>query len=280
LSTGGFGGGTGGLGGAGGFGGAQPGQQGYNPQGTTGLGAAGGLGGAAAGRSSFANRLQQIVNRAATSGDIVVLGNTKIIADERTNSLLIFASKTDINTIKDIVEKLDVVLAQVIIEALVLEVGLNDNYQFGISYLQRRKDLGGGSEGAGGIINSPPGIPIGDITQITGSNACRAVSATSQNGATSMSRFARRPVTDALASCPGPVCRRPMPLKQICSSVKRVPTQRAVSSAVSMEVILRSSSFKSVSRFPSCRSSILMGLWSWTSAKKSRTSAHPSRFRA
>jgi general secretion pathway protein D len=171
LSTGGFGGGTGGLGGAGGFGGAQPGQQGYNPQGTTGLGAAGGLGGAAAGRSSFANRLQQIVNRAATSGDIVVLGNTKIIADERTNSLLIFASKTDINTIKDIVEKLDVVLAQVIIEALVLEVGLNDNYQFGISYLQRRKDLGGGSEGAGGIINSPPGIPIGDITQITGSNA-------------------------------------------------------------------------------------------------------------
>ena len=169
LSTGGFGG--GGVGGAGGFGGAQPGQTGYNPQGTTALGTGGGLGSGAAGRSSFANRLQQIVNRAATSGDIVVLGNTKIIADERTNSLLIFASKSDIVTIRDIIEKLDVVLAQVIIEALVLEVGLNDNYQFGVSYLQRRKDLGGGSEGAGGIINSPPGLPISDITQITGSNA-------------------------------------------------------------------------------------------------------------
>jgi len=169
LSTGGFGG--GGAGGAGGFGGAQPGQPGYNPQGTTALGAGGGLGGGAAARSSFAGRLQQIVNRAATAGDIVVLGNTKIIADERTNSLLIFASKSDIATIKDIIEKLDVVLAQVIIEALVLEVGLNDNYQFGVSYLQRRKDLGGGSEGAGGIINTPPGLPISDITQITGSNA-------------------------------------------------------------------------------------------------------------
>jgi general secretion pathway protein D len=168
LSTGGFGG--GGPGGAGGFGGAQPGQPGYNPQGTTALGAGGGLGSGAAARSSFAGRLQQIVNRAATSGDIVVLGNTKIIADERTNSLLIFASKSDIATIRDIVEKLDVVLAQVIIEALVLEVGLNDNYQFGVSYLQRRKDLGGGSEGAGGIINTPPGTPLSDITQITGSN--------------------------------------------------------------------------------------------------------------
>ena len=152
LSTGGFGGG-GGLGGAGGFGGGQPGQPGYNPQGTTGLGAGGGLGSGAAARSSFAGRLQQIVNRAATAGDIVVLGNTKIIADERTNSLLIFASKSDINTIRDIIEKLDVVLAQVIIEALVLEVGLNDDFEFGISYLQRRKALGGGAEGAGAIIN-------------------------------------------------------------------------------------------------------------------------------
>ena len=157
LSTGGFGGG-GGPGGAGGFGGGQPGQPGYNPQGTTGLGAGGGLGTGAAGRSSFAGRLQQFVNRAATAGDIVVLGNTKIIADERTNALLIFASKSDIVTIRDIIEKLDVVLAQVIIEALVLEVGLNDDFEFGISYLQRRKALGGGAEGAGAIINpvSPP----------------------------------------------------------------------------------------------------------------------------
>jgi len=172
LSTGGAGG--FGAGGAGGFGGGQPGQPGYNPQGTTTMGTGGGLGSGAAARSSFAGRLQQIVNRAASSGDIVVLGNTKIIADERTNSLLIFASKSDIATIKDIVEKLDVVLAQVIIEALVLEVGLNDNYQFGISYLQRARDPAPGSDtprGAGGVINTPPGLPIPSLNDITGSNA-------------------------------------------------------------------------------------------------------------
>jgi len=41
------------------------------------------------------------------------LGQTKIIADERTNSLLIYASREDMKTIKEIVAKLDVVLAQV-----------------------------------------------------------------------------------------------------------------------------------------------------------------------
>ena len=131
-------------------------------------------GSGAATRSSFAGRLQQIVNRAATAGDIVVLGNTKIIADERTNSLLIFASKTDINTIRDIIEKLDVVLAQVIIEALVLEVGLNDNYQFGVSYIQRARDPvdpdHDSPRGAGGVINTPPGLPITSLAGIGNSN--------------------------------------------------------------------------------------------------------------
>ena len=35
-------------------------------------------------------------------GEVQVLGETKIIADERTNSLLVFASVTDMETIKDI----------------------------------------------------------------------------------------------------------------------------------------------------------------------------------
>ena len=56
------------------------------------------------------------------TGEIQVLGQTKIISDERTNSLLIYASKEDMKTIKEIVAKLDVVLAQVLIEAAVIEV--------------------------------------------------------------------------------------------------------------------------------------------------------------
>jgi general secretion pathway protein D len=86
-------------------------------------------------QSSFQDRLRGIVNKAvqAGGGDITVLGQTKIIADERTNSLLIFASKNDIPTIKDIVEKLDVVLPQVLIEAIIVEVALDDSWEYGVS---------------------------------------------------------------------------------------------------------------------------------------------------
>jgi type II secretory pathway component GspD/PulD (secretin) len=142
LGGGGGGGGAGGFGGAGGYGG----QGGYNPanpnggMGAGGIGGGGGLGGNAAGRSSFASRLQSIVNKAAGSGEIVVLGQTKIIADERTNSLLIFASKGDLFSISNIISKLDVVLAQVIIEAAIIEVSLGDRFDLGFTYSQGQND--------------------------------------------------------------------------------------------------------------------------------------------
>jgi general secretion pathway protein D len=119
-------------------------------------------GGAA--RGSFNNRLNQIRNAAGGGKeDIYVLGQAKIIADERTNSLLIFASKQDLASISNIIEKLDVVLAQVLIEALVMEVSLNDSLEYGVSYIQRPKTTGRFT-GAGGVNN---GQSIGDATSAT-----------------------------------------------------------------------------------------------------------------
>lgn len=106
-------------------------------------------------RSSFNNRLNQIRNAAgAGQGDIYVLGQAKIIADERTNSLLIFASKQDLASISNIIEKLDVVLAQVLIEALIMEVSLTDSLEYGVSYIQRPKTTGRFT-GSGGVNNGP-----------------------------------------------------------------------------------------------------------------------------
>ena len=157
-------GGAGGVGGMGGVGGQQGfgNQGGLNRQG--GLGGAGGLGGGTAGgRGSFASRLQQISTQrggaggsGGGAGDIFVLGNTKIIADERINALLIFASKTDLVTISNIIDKLDVVLAQVVIDAIVMQVTLNDNFNFGVSYVQTQPaTIGGTLLGGMGALNSP-----------------------------------------------------------------------------------------------------------------------------
>ena len=166
-----------GVGGLGGVGGGYPGGNAYNPLGGAqggigGLGGGmGGLGGTG-GRSSFANRLQNIVNRAGTgggAGDIVVLGQTKIIADERTNSLLIFANREDVKTIKDIIAKLDVVLPQVLIEAVVMEVSLNDSVSYGVSYLQHPK-TSGKFTGAGAINNSKNTFSLQNFASL-GTNA-------------------------------------------------------------------------------------------------------------
>lgn len=141
-----------GLGGLGGGLGGYPGTTGLganpygaaNPQGTIQPG----------GANSFSDRLSRIINRAAVSGEIQVLGQTKIIADERTNSLLIYASRPDMKVIKDIIAKLDVVLAQVLIEAVVIEVSLNDSTSLGVSYLETKPHgFGNSFLGQGGINN-------------------------------------------------------------------------------------------------------------------------------
>lgn len=118
--------------------GTQPGQPGYNPmqRGTTTPGAPTSASGAV---SSFQDRLRSIVQRAASGGEAPLLGDAKIIPDERTNSLLIFATKQEREMIKNIVEKLDVVQAQVLIEAIIVEVTLSDSLSAGVSMSQNHQ---------------------------------------------------------------------------------------------------------------------------------------------
>jgi general secretion pathway protein D len=147
-------GGSGGYGGYGGYGGGGGGYQPYATPATPVSARAPATTPAAGGTGTFADRLRNIVNKASGS-DITVLGDTKIIADERTNSLLIFANKTDLITISNIIEKLDVVLAQVLIEASIIEVSLGDELDYGFSYGQRRPTTSGDFTGIGGLFNPP-----------------------------------------------------------------------------------------------------------------------------
>ncbi len=138
--------------GAGGYGSNPGGSPFGNPGG---VGAQGAVTPGAQGGSSFTQRLQNIINRASTggTGDIQVLGQTKIISDERTNSLLIFATKEDMKKIKEIISKLDVVLAQVLIETVIIEVTLTDSHDLGFSYLQHPQSIGKWT-GVGAINNN------------------------------------------------------------------------------------------------------------------------------
>jgi general secretion pathway protein D len=133
-----------------------PGYQGNNPLGQQ--SGVGGLGAAGGADNSFTGRLRNIIQRASASGDLEILGQTKMIADERSNSLLIFATRGDMDMIKNIVSKLDVVLSQVIIETVILDVQLGNTLNYGVTAGQPKKtgDLGtiGGSYNNSGALDT------------------------------------------------------------------------------------------------------------------------------
>jgi general secretion pathway protein D len=118
-------------------------------------------------QSSFQNRLNQIVNRAANPDQVKILENAQIVPDERSNKLLIFANKRDMAMITNIVSKVDVLLAQVLIEAVIMEVKLGDSMNLGVSAAQpeARKwsgDFRGvGAINNGGLFSSLTNFPAG-----------------------------------------------------------------------------------------------------------------------
>jgi general secretion pathway protein D len=136
-----------------------------------GFGGGGGLGqpaaapGSAGGAASpsFTERVRNLVARASAGTgkeEFQILGQTKIIADERMNALLVFASHDDMIMVKKIVKQLDVVLAQVLIEAIIMEVSLDDSRTLGVSSAQQGT-FGPSSAGYGGFNNGQPfGFPL------------------------------------------------------------------------------------------------------------------------
>jgi general secretion pathway protein D len=130
-----------------------------------GLGAGNGIGSTpsgtpAGGAGTFQQRLLSIVNRASQSGGqqqpIQIFGQTKIIADQRSNSLLIFATRQDMDAITNVIAKLDVLLSQVLIESAIIDVDLTKGMNAGVSVAQNpeiyspaRKIAGGGAINGG-----------------------------------------------------------------------------------------------------------------------------------
>jgi general secretion pathway protein D len=83
-----------------------------------------------------------------------------IQADKRTNAIVASGTVDDIRLIKTLIEKLDIVLAQVRIEVVIAEVTLTDSASSGISALglnvQNGKLIGAIGSGPGFSVNGPP----------------------------------------------------------------------------------------------------------------------------
>jgi general secretion pathway protein D len=83
--------------------------------------------------------------------------DTKILADERSNSILLMGSKSDIVAIKKVIKSLDVMLEQVMIEAAIFEVTLGEGLEHGIEWLYTGNNKQGAWDGLGRLTTNAVG---------------------------------------------------------------------------------------------------------------------------
>jgi general secretion pathway protein D len=135
---------------------------------------------------TFQQRLNNIIGATGGGGggaggsgkdQIQLFGTTKIIPNESSSSLLIYATRTDLEVIKGIILKLDVPLAQVLIEAVIMDVTLNNTFTFSASVSQNPTSLssGGNILGGGGMLTSSSPFAgfvrtVSSVTNTTGTN--------------------------------------------------------------------------------------------------------------
>jgi general secretion pathway protein D len=61
----------------------------------------------------------------------------KILSDKRSNAIIIMASKGDMAALEDVIKDMDIMLSQVLIEAVILSVTLDKQSETGVDWIQR-----------------------------------------------------------------------------------------------------------------------------------------------
>lgn len=70
----------------------------------------------------------------ATTPTVATLGNVRVMADELNNSLLVWSTGAEFKKIETTLSKLDLPPTQVLIDASIIEVTLNDSLQYGLQW--------------------------------------------------------------------------------------------------------------------------------------------------
>jgi general secretion pathway protein D len=131
-----------------------------------GAGASGGLGSAipattAAGAETPAT---EPLSTETGGGAGANVNRIRIIANQTNNALLVYATPAEYSVIEGMLHKIDVIPLQVLIEATIAEVDLNDQLQYGTQFFLKTAHVAEtlGSTGTSGPFN-PPFPPLGSL---------------------------------------------------------------------------------------------------------------------
>ncbi len=164
----------GGAGGAGGAlpGGASPQQQGQSQQrraGTTGTSSYGGLTGGQTGTSGTAggstlNISEELSTQPVdTTPQAVTVGNSKLIADQRANTIIVLGNREVVVKVEKILDEMDVKAPQVALSTVIGQLELNNNEEFGVDWFAKYQNKVVGISRNNSIFSNPPAIPIPSV---------------------------------------------------------------------------------------------------------------------
>ena len=112
---------------------------------------AGGTSSGTGGGTSRPDRIKEPTQDAAPES--VVVGKTKIIADKSANTIIVIGPPDSRQKAAQLLDMLDVRPRQVYLSAVIGELSLTDNMEFGFSYFLKYINNGAGTGMAGSIIN-------------------------------------------------------------------------------------------------------------------------------
>ena len=155
--------------------------------------------GSAVNTGSFQNRFNAMGRGGAGAGAgygglSELLQTVSITADQRSNSLIVYGNKKDIAKLREVLVKVDTLLPQVLVEAIIMEVNLSAGWNYGISAAQRPAQFGDNANNrGGGVVNNPSGAPLGTGSEFlkqlgrstgsgVGTNVVNGIPATSGSG--------------------------------------------------------------------------------------------------
>jgi len=106
----------------------------------------------------------------------VTIGNSKLIADQRANSIIVLANREVVTKVEKILDEMDVKAPQVSLSTVIGQLTLSNNEEFGVDWFAKyNKRFVGTSRNNGVFSTNDPGIPIAGSSVAPNSSAAPVV---------------------------------------------------------------------------------------------------------
>src|SRR5438552_1644623 len=131
---------------------------------TGGLNAVGGSSSTAAGGGSTINISEELSTEPVdTTPKAVTVGNAKLIADQRANSIIMLGNREVVVKVEKILDEMDVKAPEVALSTVIGQLELTNNEEFGVDWFAKYHNKVVGISRNNSIFNNPPAIPIPSV---------------------------------------------------------------------------------------------------------------------